>query len=204
VYTSAQSSTVHPQTFHGSPGATAPGSVINLAALGLVPSPQRAPEPAPIQAAPAGFVLPHLSHTTVAAPPPAPVADDPRIVAPRVAPPPSPDNGVTLVPKVAQVAPEIVLAGRFKEAGYEVVEGLKAQGHQFAFAAHKQGGRRVLVKRAAEFTTEDAATLAQLVTALGADVALVVAEKPAAGVRLATWGTRIEVVTPDAIGSLHF
>lgn len=135
--------------------------------------------------------------------------DDPRVqpAMPAKAPvaaPPSPDNGVPVVPQVAPARSELVLAQKFKDAGYEIVEGLRAQGTQFAFAAHKPNGRRVLLKRSPEFSGEEAANLSGLVTALGADICLVVADKVAPGTRLATWGTRIEVYTPAEAGVLTF
>jgi hypothetical protein len=138
------------------------------------------------------------------------VVDDPRVVAPLPARAPAAplaapqDNGVTIVPKVQAAAPEQALALRFRENGYEVVESLRASGTVFAFAAHKQGGRRVLLKRAAEFGPDEAATLAQLVAALGADICLVVADRVAPGTRLATWGTRIEAYTPPEASALAF
>lgn len=135
--------------------------------------------------------------------------DDPRVQAalPAKAPvaaPPSPDNGVPVIAQVAPARSEVVLAQKFKDAGYEIVEGLRAQGTQFAFAAHKPNGRRVLLKRSLEFNGDEAANLSGLVTALGADICLVVAEKIAPGTRLATWGTRIEVYTPAEAGVLTF
>lgn len=147
-------------------------------------------------------------------PQPAPPAtwrpvDDPRVTAPMPArtpavPLPSQENGVTVIPTVQTVAPELLLAQRFKENGYEIVESLRAQGTVFAFAAHKPNGRRVLLKRQAEFGPDEAATLAQLVAALGADICLVVADKVQPGTRLATWGTRIEAYTPSDAVTLTF
>jgi hypothetical protein len=110
---------------------------------------------------------------------------------------------VAVVPKVT-LPPEQQLAQKFRDAGYEIVESLKAQGTVFAFAAHKANGRRVLAKRATEFGPDDAATLAQLVAALGADICLVVADKVAPGTRLATWGTRIEAYTATDVAGLTF
>lgn len=140
---------------------------------------------------------------------PAPVRDDPRLqpafqARPAVAPPVTPDNGVPVVPIVAPANPEAILAARFRENGYELVEGLRAQGTVFAFAAHKPNGRRVLVKRAPEFAADDAPALAQLVAALGADMCLVVADKVGAGARLSTWGTRIEVCATADVPALGF
>ena len=154
---------------------------------------------------------PHAPAPAFAAPAPAPAAatvlprDDPRTLPTRTAfPTPQADSGAAIIPTVAPANPELILAARFKESGYEVVEGLRAQGTVFAFAAHKAGGRRVLVKRADAFGPEDAATLSQLVTALGADVGLVVADRVLPGTRLATWGTRIEVVASADAPSLGF
>jgi hypothetical protein len=115
---------------------------------------------------------------------------------------PQADSGATTIPTIVPANPELVLAQRFKEGGYEIVEGLRAQGTVFAFAAHKPQGRRVLVKRAQDFGPEDAAALSQLVTALGADVGLVVADRVLPGTRLATWGTRIEVVASADVQGL--
>lgn len=127
-------------------------------------------------------------------------------IPPRVATPPLPanDSGAAIVARVSPAAPELILAQRFKEAGYEVVEGLRAQGTAFAFAAHRPNGRRVLVKRAEAFGPDDAAALAQLVAALGADVALVVADQVKPGTRLATWGTRLEVVPAADVPTMAF
>ena len=144
------------------------------------------------------------------APQPAPVVkDDPRVqpafqARSVVAPPATPDNGAPIVPVVAPANPEAILGQRFRESGYELVEGLRAQGTVFAFAAHKPNGRRVLVKRATEFGPDDAPALAQLVAALGADVCLVVADKVGSGTRLATWGTRIEVCATADVPGLGF
>ena len=141
---------------------------------------------------------------------PAPVVkDDPRVqpafqARPAVAPPVTPDNGVPVVPTVAPANPDAILAQRFRESGYELVEGLRAQGTVFTFAAHKPNGRRVLVKRATEFAADDAPALAQLVAALGADVCLVVADRVGPGARLATWGTRLEVCASGDVPALGF
>ena len=148
--------------------------------------------PPPMQAAP----LPLPPPPPTVAPLPPRVAVTPTL--------PTADNGAPIVARIAPAAPELVLAQRFRDAGYEVVEGLRAQGTVFAFAAHKPNGRRVLVKRAPAFAAEEAASLAQLVAALGADVALVVADDVKPGTRLATWGTRIEVVTPADVPALSF
>ena len=157
--------------------------------IGREPAPVSAPLPLP--AAPAA---------------PAPVyRDDPRMIPPR-APlgVPSADNGAHILGTTAPANAEGVLAQRFRDAGYELVEGLKAQGTVFAFAAHKPNGRRVLVKRAGDFGAEDAATLAQLAVALGADVCVVVADRIAPATRLATWGTRIEVYSAAEVPTLVF
>lgn len=153
-----------------------------------------------------GRATPVASAPLPRAAPPAPaVRDDPRHVAPRTSiPMPAADSGAPLVARTAPANPEGILAARFREAGYEIVEGLRAQGTVFAFAAHKPNGRRVLVKRAAEFGTDEATTLAQLAVALGADVCLVVADRIAPGTRLATWGTRIEVVEAGDVPALAF
>ncbi|MFA5860205.1 MAG: hypothetical protein WDA16_00780 [Candidatus Thermoplasmatota archaeon] len=172
----------------------APPTTVDPAITGAFPSPSSLP-------------------SVLSSPAPSPSAwrpvDDPRAVPQMparaaVAPPPSQENGVTLVPKMQAVAPEVFLAQRFKENGYEIVESLRAQGTVFAFAAHKPNGRRVLLKRQAEFGPDEAATLAQLVAALGADICLVVADKVQPGTRLATWGTRIEAYTPSDAATLTF
>ncbi len=144
----------------------------------------------------------------VAQPAPAVPRDDPRLAPARAQPLaraaqapttplalPAADNGEPLVAHVTQTNPEKILAHRLRDLGYELVEGVKARGQDFAFAAHKTaGGRRLLVQRVPELTPDAANALAPLVVALGADVGIVIADRIAPGVRLATWGTRLEVV----------
>lgn len=60
----------------------------------------------------------------------------------------------------------------------------------------------MLVKRVSEVDAEQAATLASLVIALGADVGLVVADRVAPGTRLATWGTRVEILLASDVADL--
>lgn len=177
--------------------AAAPAAPV-MAPAPFPPVAQQAPPPPPSGLAAA------LAHVTAAAPP-QPMAP-PAVLPPRVATPTTPvaDSGAPVVVRTVPAAPEAILASRFKEAGYEVVEGLRAQGTVFAFAAHKPNGRRVLVKRAESFGPEDAATLAQLVAALGADVALVAADTVRPGTRLATWGTRIEVLASADVSQATF
>lgn len=176
------------------PSATpAPAATLGHGMLQHAPTPPPAPlaqpAPAPVAAAPA-----HAS-----------VRDDPRILPTRAAPPmPQADSGAAIIATLAPANPEGILAARFREAGYDLVEGLRAQGTVFAFAAHKPNGRRVLVKRAADFGPDDAVALAQLVQALGADVGLVVADRVLPGTRLATWGTRIEVCASTDVPTLGF
>lgn len=218
VYTSKPKTpakpTSHP-TGLGAPPAPAPAktreyeimsrpSVTSTVPAHLPNLPQQAHAPAPApQALPAP--QPHLPHAHAASLPITAPRDDPRMLPTRTAfPVPTADSGAAIIPTVAPAAPDLVLAARFRENGYEVVEGLRAQGTVFAFAAHKPGGRRVLVKRANDFGPEDAATLSQLVTALGADVGLVVADRVLPGTRLATWGTRIEVVASTDAPGLSF
>ena len=178
----------------GRTSVTADPSIASRLRLpGAAPAPA-APFAAAAPPTPAPTAAPALTQTVAVIPPR--VSSSPIL--------PTADNGAPFVTRVAPAAPELVLAQRFRDAGYEVVEGLRAQGTTFAFAAHKPNGRRVLVKRSEAFAAEDAAALAQLVAALGADVALVVADHVKPGTRLATWGTRIEVVTPADVPSLGF
>lgn len=140
-----------------------------------------------------------------AAPAPIGTRDDPRLIQPRASiPMPQADNGAPFLARTAPANPEGVLAQRFRDAGYELVEGLRAQGTLFAFAAHKPNGRRVLVKRNDAFGPDDAPTLAQLAVALGADICLVVADRVEPGTRIATWGTRLEVYDAREVESLSF
>lgn len=162
------------------------------------PTPRTLPRSAPAQAPAA----PQSAHPPAAtAPVPRyPAGDDPRFPLPRATGhAPSQDNGTSIETRVTPSRPEGILALRLREAGYELVESIRAQGIEFAFAAHREGGRRILVKRATTFGPDEAAVLAPLVVALGADVGLVVVDKPLPGVRLATWGTRLEILRAEDV-----
>lgn len=119
---------------------------------------------------------------------------------PAVVTPPGPahDNGAPVEPIVTIAEPDDLgaLKSRFSEAGYEVMTGVEVMGHTFDLAAHKMDGKRVLAKRFVRFTESDRVALTKTAEDLAADVCLVLTKDAAAGVRLATWGTRLVVLTP--------
>ncbi|MHB8604380.1 MAG: hypothetical protein ACYDCK_03910 [Thermoplasmatota archaeon] len=168
----------------------------------FVSKPKGAPIDAPLAApAPAPVTPPAPEPTAASGTTPIVTPASPPLVSPVVGP--ASDNGAHVEPTFVAAVDEIgTLRAKFAEFGYEIMENVEVAGQTFDLAAHRDGGKRVLVKR---MPAIDAATQEQIgkVTAdLGADVCLVVTKEVARGARLATFGGRVEILSPDEAARL--
>ncbi|HWG92145.1 MAG TPA: hypothetical protein VNZ52_14945, partial [Candidatus Thermoplasmatota archaeon] len=99
------------------------------------------------------------------------------------------------------VDPVGALAAVFQGNQYETMRDLQVAGATYALAAHRAGGKRVLVSNVDKWDESQQAAALQGAETLGADVLLVVAKEISPGARLAAWGTKLQVLSPaEAVG----
>lgn len=162
-----------------------------------------APPPPPVAPQPAAAFAPSLFS------PPAPAA--PPMVQPMVATPLAPqDSGVAFEPVVSSATPPpappedpvATLDLRLRSMGYECVPGITVLGTVFDLAAHHKEGKRLLVKHVGRIQPAEVKAFEKTCRSVSADACVLVVDEVTPALRLATWGTPVEVLTPDEAGHL--
>ncbi|HVL87204.1 MAG TPA: hypothetical protein VM681_04230 [Candidatus Thermoplasmatota archaeon] len=160
------------------------------------PAPAAAPSPratTPRRAVPDG---PFGGLLAAAASPPA-KEEAPTPAPPAPAAPPAPVE----TPSVPAGDPIAVLSDRFREAGYELAPAADASG--FDLAAHKDGGKRLLVKKVPTLDLLLGKQLDARAAALGADAVVVIADRTEPGTQAYALGTRLEIVRAGDVRGLE-
>jgi len=113
--------------------------------------------------------------------------------------PSAPKSPPSMAPVTSNVPDFDQLAGQLEEVGYKVVRALEVEGTTFDLAAHRDNGKKVLAKAMPRVGATEVKALALVCERLGADCCILVAPDVASGARLASWGTPVEVLTPQEL-----
>lgn len=175
------------------------------------PAVELPPPPAPPPAPPPSVAASSMFGSLMTPPAPAAVASPaaPPVVA---APPAAPqDNGMTVEPLVSlkpppappePADPVAELDLRLRAMGYESVPGITVLGTIFDLAAHHKEGKRLLVKHVGRIQPAEVKGYEKVVRSVSADACVLVVDEVTPELRLATWGTPVEVLTPDEAAHL--
>jgi len=163
-----------------------------------------APSPTPMTAAPAPLP-PSLSNSPFGGLLRAAIAPPAKAPSAVKAEPSSATPEPALAPASAPAPPSAVdplraIAEKFAKAGYEFAPAATEVG--FDLAAHKDGGKRLLVKKVATVDLILGKELAARADALGADAVVVIADDSTAETRAYALGTKLEIVSAKDVPGL--
>lgn len=165
-----------------------------------VPAPPPAPRPAtpsPVAGGPFGGLISDAVAIARSRNPVPPVAADP---APRPEPVPEARTPQERGPAVP-ADPLLAIQKRLAETGYEFAPVAAETG--FDLAAHKEGGKKLLVKKVPTLDLLAGEELIRRAEGLEADAVVVVTDTPTPGTRAFALGTRLEIVRASDVDGLE-
>ncbi|MHB8584261.1 MAG: hypothetical protein ACYDDF_00275 [Thermoplasmatota archaeon] len=187
--------------YYAPPAAASPPATPFFTPMALPPAPALVAPPAAPAAPP---VAPPIAPAPVM-PAPAearmPFATPALPSAPQAGP--AQDNGQRIEPSIQQVEePPQAIARHLASLGYEVVAGVTIQGTAFDLAAHRKDGKRLLVKRVNAVTAAEIKVFDSVTKKVAADACLLIVDRIDPALRLAAWGTSVQLASPSEAARL--